>query len=218
MAPTPTVVFDFDGTLADTLQVGLDACNRVAADFGARQIAAAEVGDLMRLSTREAVRTLGLPLAQLPRIVRRVRDQMHARLPEVRLFGGMKEALARLHAAALPLGVLTSNSRVNVEECLARNGVLPWFDFVHSSTHVFGKDRALRRVLRGRRLSADQVVYVGDQDRDVEAARHCGIAVVAVSWGYQSTDHLTAQNPDLIAATPNELVDFLLSARKLRPR
>jgi phosphoglycolate phosphatase len=210
VAPARTVVFDFDGTLADTLAVGLAACNAVAPEFGLRTVAPDEVPGLMQLSTRDALRSLGVPLHRLPTIVRRVRQQMRSRLPEVSLFAGIHDALAELHRAGLGLGVLTSNSRANVGACLGRHAVLPWFDFIHSSSHLFGKHRALRRLLGGAGISEDRVVYVGDQDRDVEAARRCGVPVVAVGWGYQSAAQLRSQQPDCFAATPADLTRFLL--------
>jgi phosphoglycolate phosphatase len=209
VAPVRTVIFDFDGTLADTLSVGLAACNAVAPQFGLRTITPDQVPGLMQLSTRAALRSLGVPLAALPHLVHRVRDQMQSRCAEVQLFAGVREALFDLRAAGLVLGVLTSNSRTNVAACLARHEVADWFAFVHSSIHLFGKHRALRSLLRRTRLPAENVVYVGDQDRDVVAGHRSGVRVVAVTWGYQARAQLEALVPDFLAEGPADLVRCL---------
>ena len=214
VAPVRVVIFDFDGTLADTLAVGIDACNAIAPEFGLRAVSRAEVPGLMGMTTRDALRSLGVPMHLVPALVRRVRTQMRRRLPEVRLFDGIDAALADLHGAGIRLGVITSNSRANVELCLERHGVIAWFEFIHSSTHLFGKDRALARVLRRLAVPASHAVYVGDQDRDLEAARRCRIPVVAVGWGYQSAAQLDGLHPDHLATDPADLVRWLIGGAR----
>jgi phosphoglycolate phosphatase len=214
VTPTRSVIFDFDGTLADTLALGLYAFNASAPEFGLRPLGNDEMARLRGLSTRETFRQLGVPLHKLPALVRRVRQQMAQQIASVQLFPGVRNCLLTLRAARVSLGVLTSNSRQNVDSCLGGNRVLPLFDFVHSSVNVFGKHRTLRRVLAVRGLPPAQVVYVGDQDRDIDAGHACGIRVIAAGWGYQSRDKLASREPDFVAASPSEVADFVLAAQQ----
>jgi phosphoglycolate phosphatase-like HAD superfamily hydrolase len=97
-----------------------------------------------------------------------------------------------------------------VRECLDFNGVLGHFDFIHSATNLFGKHRVLRHLLRKQRLSAKEVFYVGDEARDIEASKKCGIPVVAVGWGFQSIRKLRSMNPDYLAQKPSDIVKFVV--------
>jgi phosphoglycolate phosphatase-like HAD superfamily hydrolase len=210
MKHRPTVIFDFDGTLADSMSVALEVCNAIAPEYGLRTLSDEEVGELRRLSSRESLRRLGVPLHLVPVLVRRVRNELSARIPSIELFAGMAECLEHLHGGGAELGVVTSNSKANVRRCLEHNGVSSLFEFVHTSTDLFGKHRALRRLLRRRALSAERVVYVGDQVRDIEAARKCRLRVIAVCWGFQSRSTLRKREPDLLAGTPADIEEYVL--------
>ena len=212
-----TVIFDFDGTLADTLWLGLRVCNAIAPELGLRTVADEEVEKLREMSTQELLGYLGIPLPKLPLLVRRVRREMRRQIASVDLFEGIGECLQRLQAAGISLGVVTSNSRQNVRACLRNHGVDSCFDFVHTSTHLFGKHRTLRRLLRKRQLAAEGVYYVGDQGRDVEAARKCRVKSIAACWGYQSRERLRSCTPDFLAETPAEIEMIVLGHRSASP-
>ena len=205
-----TVIFDFDGTLVDSLEVGFRAANVVAPKFGVRTVGRAEADTFREMSTREMFVHLGVPLRKVPGLVVAVRDEMARVMPTVRLFDGIADGLRQLHESGIELGVVSSNSRRNVRSCLDRNGVLGLFDFVHTALNLFGKHRTIRRVLRTRGLAASRVAYVGDESRDVEAARRCQVLGVAVSWGSKSRAQLGQHRPDHIVDSPRELTRLLL--------
>ena len=83
------------------------------------------------------------------------------------------------------------------------------FAFVRSSAGLFGKSRVLRRVLRERQLTGAGVLYIGDEVRDIEAARACGIDTIAVAWGANHVDKLTQWNPRFMAHRPEELLTIV---------
>ncbi len=74
---------------------------------------------------------------------------------------------------------------------------------------LFGKGRALRRIMRAERIRPAQVVYIGDEVRDMEAARSVGVTAVAATWGFQSEDVLRASGPAHVAASPGEVAALL---------
>jgi phosphoglycolate phosphatase len=210
MAATRTVIFDFDGTLADTLEPTLRACNRIAPEFGLRQVSHAELDTLRQMSARAVLRYLDVPWHQLPLLVGRVRQAVRQNMGSVRLFAGVPACLEQLHRGGIQLGVVTSNSRQNVRVCLQGAGVLPLFDFIHTSTHLFGKHRTLRRLLKQRGLAAQSVHYVGDQSHDVEAAHRSRVTAIAACWGYQSRESILTHRPDFMADTPADIARFVL--------
>jgi phosphoglycolate phosphatase len=120
-------------------------------------------------------------------------------------FDGLPEVLSNLRARGVLLGILTSNDRDNVSRFLAARD-LQHFDFISTSTSVWGKERRLKSLLRKQRLSPSEVAYVGDEVRDIEAVKPTGMRRVAVTWGYTATERLAAHAPHHLITAPEELL------------
>ena len=202
----PTIIFDFDGTIANTLELVVKIYNRIAPEYGCRT-----VGDDIRETLRhgrpqDLMKTFGVTIARLPRFVLRMRKEIGRCMSEVAPVTGMPEAVRELAAEPFDLGILSSNGVENVEAFLTANGLDRYFGFIRSGIHLFGKDVVLRKLMRARHIAPDRAMYIGDETRDIEAAKKTGIPVVAVSWGYQAGDVLLAASPDALADHPGELV------------
>jgi phosphoglycolate phosphatase-like HAD superfamily hydrolase len=120
----------------------------------------------------------------------------------------MSETLATLHENGERLAILTSNSQSNVDAFLSRHN-LPYFEFVSCSSKLFGKGREIRRILRKHKLAPADILYIGDETRDVEAAKETGLTMAAVTWGYNSAEILSAMEPDHLISTPQGLLTLL---------
>lgn len=203
MSPKPTLIFDFDGTLADTLPRLLALSNRLAPEYGHRRVTEEDIDTLRGLHAREVLRWLKVPWYKLPRLARRVRAESHLEMPQVVPIEAMPAAIAQL-AADFRLGILTTNSVANVRVFLTTQQITH-FAFVYSSHQLMGKRRTLKRVLREQRLMAADTLYIGDEVRDVEAARCCGLDAIAVSWGANNIHKLGQANPYAIVHHPSEL-------------
>lgn len=202
------VLFDFDGTLADTFEAGREVLNELAVEFGFRPLEEAEVAVARDFSTRELMRHLGVPRLRLPAISSRGAAKMRDRMAGIQPFPGIREMLLRLRAGDFRLGIVTSNSEENVQIFLKAQD-LGSFDFIESSSKLLGKASVLRRVLRERKLGRDRVFFVGDELRDIEAAHEVGIPIAAVAWGFNSERVLRAAQPCLCFQQPAAVADFL---------
>lgn len=215
MSPKRTLIFDFDGTLADTLPHLLALSNRLAPEYGYRQVAEKDIEALRSLHAREVIRWLGVPWYQLPRLARRFRIELHREMPRVAPVKFIPNAVVQL-AQNFKLGILTTNSVANVNVFL-RLQQMSQFTFVCSSPRLLGKRRTLKRVLREQRLLAADTLYIGDEVRDVEAARACGLDTLAVSWGANDAYTLERSSPYAMVHNPGDLpgaVDAWASARR----
>jgi phosphoglycolate phosphatase len=108
---------------------------------------------------------------------------------------------------------LSSNSSDNIREFLRRHQ-LDDFDLVCTASNVFGKAKPLRKLVRRAHWSAADVFYIGDEVRDVLAARDAGVRSVAVTWGYSARAALVSAEPEFLVDTPEELIDMLRRAAK----
>jgi phosphoglycolate phosphatase len=203
-----TFIFDFDGTIADTLGAIVGISNRLAPEFGLEPATAAEIKRLQDLSAEQLLRQSHIPLLKLVRLLRRVRRELQAEIPRLTLNPGMAEALQKLNREGHCLGIVTSNSTENVSLFLEVHGLRPCFQFVETGASVFGKNRVLRQLLRRRRLNPAEVIYVGDETRDVDASHRVGIRVVAVTWGFNSRAALERHQPDFLIDVPQTLIEI----------
>lgn len=198
-------LFDFDGTVADTLTISHGILNELAEEFRFRNLPAGELEHVRSLGTREFIRHLGITRWRVPKIARRGLRLLQERISEVEPIAGMPEVLAELHGRGHRIGILTSNSETNVLSFIARHR-LPYFHFVRTSSKLFGKSREMRRILKAEGLSPEQALYVGDETRDIEAARETGLRMAAVTWGYNAPGTLSALQPDHLLNQPGELL------------
>ena len=109
------------------------------------------------------------------------------------------------------MGIVSSNSEANIRTCLRSNNVEQWFEFVVGYSRLLGKQRVLRRVLRQTGLECRDVLYVGDEVRDIVAAQHAGVDVAAVTWGINSQGILAEHTPTYLIDRPEELLGLLES-------
>lgn len=202
------IIFDFDGTIADTLPELVRVLNLLGDDFGYKKIANKDINRLRGVELRQAFRELGISGLKLPFLVRKVKSELRARMSFVKPQKGVKDALSRLKKDGFSLGILTSNSRANIDLFLKDNG-LDFFDFIYCGSSIFGKGNVLQRLIRSQNLRQEKVVYVGDETRDIMAARKAKVRVVSVSWGFNSKKLLASRSPDFLVESPKELVNVL---------
>jgi phosphoglycolate phosphatase len=201
------LLWDFDGTLADTLGMSVRLYNELAGRHGFRPIDDPQA--VRRLSTLAFLRAHGISLARLPAFRREFLARQRAVIHAIRLFPDLPETLRAIHGRGVRLGVLSSNDRDNILACLDGSGVANLFDFVVGYVRLLGKARALRRVLKDRGLGAAELLYVGDEVRDVEAARRAGVDVAAVTWGYHERDVLAGVSPTHLVTRPGDILALL---------
>lgn len=209
------VIFDFDGTLADTLDALVNITNRLAGEFGYQPADPDELAKVRNLSSREIIRRAGIPIFKLPFLLKKVRDDLHNDIHTLNPIVGIKEALIKLSNEGHCLGILTSNSEENVKIFLKKHGMQDLFSFIESETSLFRKDKSIRRLMQKKHLSPEELIYVGDETRDIEASKKIHIKVIAVSWGFNSGEVLAKHNPDFLIDKPCELLDVLGSLQQI---
>ncbi len=205
------VIWDFDGTLADSLPTAVSIFNRLAPEMGYKPLE--DVAAARGLSTRQLLRQQGISMWRLPRLVRKYHAAAAEGADRLKLAAGLPSVLATIAGAGVRLGVLSSNREDNIRRCLRANGAEGHFAFVIGYPRLFGKAKALKRILRAERLERADVLYIGDELRDVEAAKKAGVTVAAVTWGFQTVDLLRTGEPDYVVSDPNELTELVGAIR-----
>lgn len=202
------LLFDFDGTIADTFEVAFEILNTLASEFNFRPLASEELAKARDMRTREVMKFLRIPMSKMTGIARRGSEEIHARMPGIVPLPGMPELLRALKAEGYELGIVTSNSEVNVNFFLEKHD-LALFSFIRSSSKLLGKARELRVLIKQRKIPVSEILFIGDETRDIEAAQKVGMPMAAVSWGYNSRRSLEAMQPDFLFDRAEDLVAHL---------
>jgi phosphoglycolate phosphatase len=199
------LVFDFDGTIADTLGETRKIFNELAPEYGIRQVEEHEVSELRHLSLKEILSKLKIPSRRVPSIIARGTKMMRNNIDRLQLINGMKETLTELREHTDSFGILTSNTTANVDVFLQNHGIRDLFDFVSSTSKLTGKSRHLRAIRKTFSLEHSEIIYIGDELRDVKAAQKAKIPHAAVSWGFNSRESLAKAKPTYLFDHPAEL-------------
>ena len=206
------IIFDFDGTIADTVDALVTIANRLALEFGYVPINSQELVLLRNLTAREIIKYSGVSLFKIPFMMKKVKGELKHKIPELKPIEGINTALIELHNQGYHLGIITSNSPENVNQFLKFHNLDYLFEFIYSGVTIFGKTTIINNVLRQKHFKAEAVIYVGDETRDIESAKKANIKVIAVTWGFNSTEALTKQNPDFLIHHPSELLGVMKAA------
>ena len=204
-----SLVFDFDGTIADTLGETRKIFNELAPDYGIREVAEHEIAGLRHLSLKQILSELKIPKRKVPSIIARGTGMMRANIDRLQLIDGMREALIEMRKHVDSLGILTSNSTANVDVFLRNHGLREQFEFLSSTSKLTGKARHLRAIRKTFSLQHEELLYIGDELRDVKAAQKAKIPHVAVSWGFNSRESLEKANPTYLFDHPEDFRKLL---------
>ena len=208
------VVFDFDGTLADTIEEYMVICNDILEEMGYPRLSAEKIEELRHVGPKEALKIINFPKHKLPFLLRRSRDLLQQHYPELKAYPGIVDELKKLKKQGAVMGILTSNSLENVEPFLTQQNLRQYFTFIHCKSSFFGKKRHLKKILKTQKANPRECVFIGDEVRDVEAARGAGAHVIAVTWGATGRAPLVAAQPEAIIERVDEIsesVDRLLT-------
>lgn len=206
MSDVEAVIFDFDGTIADTFELFLDiAKNLVQSDV---EVTPDLVAELRRKDRDEILETLHISKLKALLYYRKGKQRFAERLDEAHVFKGVGAALKALYEE-YDLGILTHNDDEVVKQFLHDEN-LPYFHYVESSNPLTSKTRALKQLTK-QYSSPENVVYVGDQVSDVRAAHHADCEMIAVSWGYNAESYLEEAGAERLIADPHRLVETVQS-------
>jgi len=208
------IIFDFDGTIADTLDAIVSITNRLAAQFGHKPITQEELVQIKNLSSRQIIKQSGISIFKFPLLVGKVKAELNSEIQTIKPFLGIKEALIEVKGEVDRVGMISSNSKENIVAFLEMNGLQELFDFIYTGATLFGKSKVIKELLKQEKFKPEESVYVGDETRDIEAARRSRTKAIAVSWGFNSKEVLAAQNPDFLVHQPSELVEVIKSLQQ----
>lgn len=206
------LLFDFDGTIADSFIVVQEVFYEITGQERIND--PAEVQRLRKMPMIKAVKELHIKPWQVPGMLIKGRAAMAKHINDIPIFPGMTQTIRKLHAEGYSMYVMSSNSAQNVQSFLKQHSLDTYFTRVYGNIGLLHKAAAIRNVMRRNRFAPEECVYIGDEVRDVEGAKHAGVGIISVPWGYNDEMLLKQHEPDVIVKTPEEIELYLRKKNK----
>jgi len=211
------VIFDFDGTLLDTLRDLAESVNTVLhrSRFPEHNLEAYRhfVGEGIEELARRVLPEGHRDEATITRTLTDVREEYRQRWPNhTRPYEGIPELLDALTARGVKMAIVTNKPDDSTRTMAAR--LLPrWrFDAIVGATADMPRKpdpKGALEVARRLRLPPGAFLYVGDSDIDMKTANAAGMYAVGVLWGFRSADELVKNGAKVLIRKPLELLDLL---------
>jgi len=203
-----TIIFDFDGVIGNTIEEIKNIVVGLYEEFRHEKAKPEEIQKFIGKGVIQVIKELKVPMVKLPYFERRIRQDLIKRIDKIKIFKGIKKVLGQIKKNGYRLGILSSNSQENLHYIFKKNDI-DFFDFIYSGSSFFGKGKVLAKLLKKESLDHKKTIYIGDELRDVQAAKQNKVSVIAVGWGYNKEKLLKEENPDYFAKKPKDILKII---------
>lgn len=199
------IIFDFDGTLVDSMDTSISVINQLAAKYKVKPLTHEDITELRKLPIIDRCKKLNFPLYRIPFAIIEFYKYYRGAVSKLQLFDGIKELLGKLIDNGFELAIISSNSQENIMNFLRENNINSIHKVI-TSNNIFGKDKELQKYLDTYKLHQSDVIYVGDELRDIIACKQVGIKIIWVPWGFDAIEVTKKERPDYFAKIPNDIL------------
>ena len=189
------IIFDFDGTLADSFPWFIKMMDVVTEKFNLTKIDKDDLSELRKLDSLSFLKHLKIPLYKLPRISTFMRNMMSENIEEIKMFDGIENMFCELKKLGHKIAIVSTNSKENIVKVLG-DELIKMNDYFVGGVSVFGKDSKLKKVLKLSGIDKKDAIYIGDELRDIFASKKVGMPCGAVAWGVNDATALAELEPD----------------------
>ena len=202
------VIFDFDGTLADTLPFTLSIMDQLSDKFGTRRMNREDLPLLRNYSPAHIIKMYDIPLWKIPLMTKESQRLLFENIEEINLFPGMEGIIRTIAEKGITMAVVSSNALKNVKKVLGEE-IGRLISLFECQTGLFGKAPRLRKALREAGAKPEEALSFGDEIRDIQAARQVGIPCAAVTWGFANGNALAGYQPNYLVTDVNQILDII---------
>lgn len=204
------LIFDFDGTLVDSFDCAIKVFNLLALKHHFQTIEPEDISMLKNMDSKAWLRHFEIPIYKLPVIMYQAAQRIHNEVLTLQPYPGIPQMITQLHEAGYQLSIVSSNSEQNMKAWLEHHHLTLFFHHVVHAPNFYGKSKTLKWLIQEAQHAHDKTCYIGDETRDIEAARQTGIDCMAVTWGFQSDTMLIKYEPQFLAYHPNDILKTFL--------
>ena len=200
------VIFDFDGTIADSYPWFLSVFEDITRRYRLPPVKKEDVDRLRSFDIAQLQREYKIPIWKIILIGRHLKRLMREQVDLIRLVAGMQTVLEDLSNSGIRLALVTSNDGANVRRILGPQNTAR-FLMIESGVSMFGKKARFQKILKMTQTQPDRAMCIGDEIRDLKSAHAARIPFGAVTWGYTDEKLLQAHSPEALFTLPGQIVE-----------
>lgn len=212
LANKSLIIFDWDGTLMDSIGLIVESMHHAAAKFNLTTTDAA-VKDIIGLSLERGIEILFPNTSDSDKIAlqERYSEYYIAHSDRTPFFDPIEPMLKALNSDGKTLAVATGKKRRGLDRILSASNSTDYFAMTRCTDEAKSKPhpQMLIDILEFTNTPIENTVYVGDSIFDIQMANQLEMTSIAVDYGAAKPEHLAAQNPSYQVATPDELAKLL---------
>jgi phosphoglycolate phosphatase len=202
------VIFDFDGTLANSFPWVLNILDELAAKYKVKNYDRSSLPIMRNYPPRKIMKMHRVSIWKLPGMLKFTRGKMRKTAHSIERFDGVDRLLTSLTAKNIKLAIVTTNTREVVEQVLGKE-LFNLIHFFEGGISLFGKPKALKKVLRNSGIRNSDTLAIGDEIRDLDAALKVRIPFGAVSWGFSTLDAFLERSPQYTFTHLDQINDLI---------
>lgn len=207
MAKIKTIIFDFDGTIADTLDLATDKIENLSNKFH-KELTKEKIKKLiLEKPLKELLKEYHINKIELFFLLIEIKREIKKIIHEAKPFPNVEETLKELKKKNFKLGILSSNSKKNLEIFLNKYKLEKYFDFIETKNSLFKKDKAISKIIKKYNLNKSETIYVGDEIRDIEACKKINLEIITACYGFNSLKLLQTKKPKIIINNFKEILN-----------
>lgn len=197
------IIFDFDGTIANSMPLVVDIARMLLPNV---DLSDERIEHVRNVPPKQAIKEAHVPYVKIPGLLVKGKRLLSKRLDEIQIAKNLDKVIKQLHEEGYKLYVVSSNSETNIRLFLDKYNIKHYFTAIYGNVGLFSKSQTLRKVIRWQKLQPKECLYVGDEARDIEAAKKVHIHIAAVTWGFSGKKILKSYKPDFLVSDPAELL------------
>ncbi len=193
------IVWDWDGTLADSTGIITHALLSAAAQVGLPALASSAASSIIGLGLREAIQALygDLAATQAQALAAQYNANYYAEESKIPLFVGAVDTIKTLHRRGFKLAVATGKGRRGLNLALEHSALTPYFHATRTVDECFSKPhpQMLDELMETLVVLPERTLMIGDTSYDLQMAKNAGVSAVGVSYGAQKAAQWQGLNP-----------------------
>ncbi len=209
------IVWDWDGTLADSTGMIAHALMNAAAEVGLPKLSEQDARNVIGLGLQESIRALygNISQTQAQDLARQYTLNYFANEQSIPLFEGASTLLAELWRRGYKQAVATGKGRRGLNLALQHTGVTKYFKETRTVDECFSKPhpQMLDELMDALVVTPERTLMIGDSTYDLQMAKNAGVDCLAVTFGSHPSELLLKYHPKGIFKTFHDLAEWLLN-------
>ena len=203
------ILFDFDGTLADSFEISMEIVHKVSKKHKLN-LSRDEIYEISKsIPIKNLLKKFKINKIKLLLFYLEIKKELKKVLLQIKPFKDVEETLIELKNRNYELGIVSSSSKRNIKKFLKKYNLEKYFKFIISKKSLTGKYKVFNSILKKEKLEKNELIYIGDEVRDLESANKSQIDCIILTKGFNSFNLIKKYNPEYFTNKFFNILDLI---------